>query len=255
MRSILVYATAFALTMVFGIPLWIYTILGGRVRLNSTWEKIPPWWARSLLAAAGATVEVRNGHYIPQNEVRVYVANHVSWFDIFALAAVLPRYTFVGKKELRKIPVFGPAAEQVAVVYIDRQNRKSSFESYRAIAEQLRDGASVVVCPEGTRGLSYELRPFKKGPFVLAITAQVPVVPVVIRGTMEIMPKGSAKIRSGHIVLTFLEPIPTNGLDYDDRDALTRRAWEAMAAELERQGVRRGPQPLATSPVENGVTS
>ncbi len=244
MHTVLVYVTMFTLTLALGIPLWIYTILGGKVRPGSRWERVPPFWARAMLRAAGATLELRNAHHIARNEVRVYVANHISWYDIFALASVLPRYTFVGKKELKKIPVFGPAAEQVAVVYIDRQNRKSSFESYRAVSEQLREGASVVVCPEGTRGSSYELRPFKKGPFVLAITGQVPVVPVVIRGTLEIMPKGSFRIRSGHIVLTFLDPIPTTGLGYDDRDALTARAWEAMAKELERHGIPRAHSPL-----------
>lgn len=244
MHTVLVYATLVTLTLALGIPLWIYTIFGGKVRPGSWWEGVPPFWARAMLRAAGATLELRNAHHIARNEVRVYVSNHVSWYDVFALASVLPRYTFIGKKELRKIPVFGPAAEQVAVVYIDRQNRKSSFDSYRAVSEQIREGASVVVCPEGTRGHSYELRPFKKGPFVLAITGQVPVVPVVIRGTLEVMPKGSFRIRPGHIVLTFLDPIPTVGLSYEDRDALTAQAWEAMAAELQRQGVPRRNRPV-----------
>jgi 1-acyl-sn-glycerol-3-phosphate acyltransferase len=251
MRSVFVFLTIFTLTMVFGIPLWIYSICGGRVRPGSSWERLAPLWARALLRAGGATVEVRNAHFIAKNDVRVYVANHVSWFDIFAIAAVLPRYTFVAKKELRRVPVFGRAAEQIALVYIDRQNRKSSFEAYKAVAGQLRHGASVIVCPEGTRGMNYELRPFKKGPFVLAIGGQVPVVPVVIRGTLEIMRKGSARVRPGHIVLTFLEPISTVGMTYGDRDGLAGRAWHAMADELERQGVYSRHRPVESPVVEN----
>jgi 1-acyl-sn-glycerol-3-phosphate acyltransferase len=251
MRSVFVFLTIFTLTMVFGIPLWIYSICGGRVRPGSSWERLAPMWARALLMAGGATVEVRNGQFIAKDDVRVYVANHVSWFDIFGIAAVLERYRFVAKKELRSVPVFGRAAEQIALVYIDRQNRKSSFEAYREVAGQLRHGTSVIVCPEGTRGMDYELRPFKKGPFVLAIGGQVPVVPVVIRGTLEIMRKGSARVRPGHIVLTFLEPVPTVGLTYADRDALAIRVWHAMAAELERQGVHTRHRQATTPFVEN----
>ena len=82
-----------------------------------------------------------------------------------------PRYRFIAKKELARIPIFGRAAGKVAAIWIDRRNRKAAFDAYRDAAEEVRGGVSVVVFPEGTRGVEYTLRPFKKGPFVLAIAA------------------------------------------------------------------------------------
>ena len=126
---------------------------------------------------------------------------------------------------------------EVAGIFIDRGNRKAAFQSYAEAAEQMKAGISVAVFAEGTRGRSYELRTFKKGPFVLAIAAQVPVVPVVSWGSREIQGKGDIAIHSGVCELTFLEPIPTAGMTYDDRDRLMSSVWHRMAAELERRGV------------------
>ena len=91
----------------------------------------------------------------------------------------------------------------------------------------------MVVCPEGTRGESYSLRPFKKGPFVLAIAAEAPVVPLIVYGTREVQRKGSFVIRSGTVHVHFLEEIPTAGMTYDDRDRLADECWRRMAAAME----------------------
>jgi 1-acyl-sn-glycerol-3-phosphate acyltransferase len=130
--------------------------------------------------------------------------------------------------------VFGPACTAWGVIWIERENRKSAFESYRVAAEQIKGGKSVVVCPEGTRGDDYPLRRFKKGPFVLAIASGVPVVPTLVYGTIAIQPRGKLWVRPGRIDIHFLEPIPTAGLSYDDRDMLADRTRDAIAAELER---------------------
>ncbi|MEW5918240.1 MAG: lysophospholipid acyltransferase family protein, partial [Gemmatimonadota bacterium] len=121
------------------------------------------------------------------------------------------------------------------MIAIERENRKAAFASYDLAAAQIRRGASVVVFPEGTRGHSYALRPFKKGPFVLGIAAQVPLVPCIIHGTMAIQPKGSFRVRSGEVDVHFLEPIPTAGLTYDDRDQLARETSQRMTDALHRE--------------------
>ena len=182
-------------------------------------------------------MRIHGAENVPRNEARVYAANHVSWFDVFALASYLPRYRFIAKKELFRIPIFGPAIRASAGIEIDRQNRKAAFQAYEAAARDVKEGRSVVVYPEGTRGRSYELRPFKKGPFVLAIAAHVPIVPTVIHGTLEIQPKGSARIRPGTIDIYFLDPVPTRGLTYDDRDRLMQTVWHRMADALEHFGI------------------
>jgi len=101
-----------------------------------------------------------------------------------------------------------------------------------ARAAEVARGRSVVVCPEGTRGYEYSLRPFKKGPFVLAIAAKAPVVPVVVYGAREVMRKGSFRVRSGTVHIHFLDAVETTGLDYDRRHEVMRKVWDRMAALL-----------------------
>jgi 1-acyl-sn-glycerol-3-phosphate acyltransferase len=249
MRTVFVYLTLLVMTVVLGLTAIVASLLGIRQTPGNFLGRIPRLFARSALRAAGATVRVNNPERIGHGEARVYASNHVSWFDVFALASVLPHYRFVAKKELQRIPLFGQAAGLVAAIYIDRRNRKAAFDAYADAAAQVRGGVGVIVYPEGTRGRSYELRPFKKGPFVLAIAAQVPVVPVVIHGAREIQPKGAVRVRPGTVEVTFLEPVETVGLTYDDRDALMRTVWARMAAELERRyGIRSAGAAIDTEP-------
>jgi 1-acyl-sn-glycerol-3-phosphate acyltransferase len=174
-------------------------------------------------------VVVHGAERMANGSPRIYVGNHVSWFDVLALAVTIPRYKFVAKSELFKIPIFGPGIRASGMVEIQRDNRKAAFEAYKIAADRIRQGDSVIVFPEGTRGRDYSLRSFKKGPFVLAIAAGVPVVPVIVHGTIEINPKGSIQVRSGQADVHFLEPIPTEGLSYDDRDALSAAVRDRMA--------------------------
>lgn len=250
MRALIVYPTMVLMTLILGVPIVVLSLLGVRIDPDSALGSAPRIWSRAALRAAGVKVVLHGERFIGSgDEARVYVSNHVSWFEIFALATVLPHYRFVAKKELAAIPVFGRAVKEVAAIFIDRGNRKAAFQSYAEAAEQMKTGVSVAVFPEGTRGRSYELRPFKKGPFVLAIAAQVPVVPVVSRGTREVQGKGEIAIHPGTCELTFLEPIPTAGMTYDDRDRLMNVVWHRMAAELERRGVRsaRSAEPSMTT--------
>lgn len=238
-RTLLFYVTLVGQVLVYAPFVIVASLFGARARAGNVFDRIPRAFSRGLLRAAGARMVVHDPDKILSNQSAVYVANHVSWFDVFALAAVLPHYRFIAKAELRKVPLFGPAAGKIAAIYVDRKNRKAAFDAYRVAAGQVKEGVSVVVCPEGTRGTSYALRPFKKGPFVLAIAAQVPIVPVVVFGTREVQPKGSFRVQPGTIEITILDPIETRGYNYDERDALMRRVWAPMAAELERRhGVR-----------------
>jgi 1-acyl-sn-glycerol-3-phosphate acyltransferase len=187
-------------------------------------------WARSLCWAAGAKLVVHGAEHISSGTGTVYASNHVSWYDVFAIASVLPRYTFVAKAELRKIPIFGWGAEGAGVVFLARENRKSAFEAYELVAEKIRKGLNVVVFPEGTRGYEYALRPFKKGPFVLAIAAGAPVVPIVVYGAREVMHKGSFRVSPATVHVHLLEPVPTTGYDYEHRHELMR----VVAGRMER---------------------
>jgi 1-acyl-sn-glycerol-3-phosphate acyltransferase len=171
---------------------------------------------------------------IPQGGA-VFICNHVSWFDVFAIASALPRATFVAKLELRSIPLFGYGAEAAGVVFIDRDNRKSAFDSYRFAAQAVQAGRRIVVYPEGTRGQEYRLRQFKKGPFVLAITAEAPLVPTVVYGAREVMGKGSFIVRPGTVHIHYLPPLETKGHSYEERTALMAETHARMDALLDRE--------------------
>jgi 1-acyl-sn-glycerol-3-phosphate acyltransferase len=207
----------------------IASYLGVPMRHGSIYEKVQRLWGRALVLGGGVRVRVHGAEHMSQHDACVYVANHVSWYDVFCLAAVLPRWSFVAKQELRKIPIFGRGAEAVGTIFVQRRSRKSATEMYEKAAARINEGASVVVFAEGTRGEDYALRPFKKGSFVLAMTAGVPIIPVIIMGTREVMPRGQWLVHSGVVNIHFLQPIPTAGLQFSDRERLVAQVWTSMA--------------------------
>jgi len=237
MRALLAYPMMVLQTLIFIVPITVMTLFRIPIPPDSFVGRGGHWWSYWVLKAAGVKIVVRNPERVSRTESRVYVSNHVSWFEIFALATVVDRYRFVAKKEIRSVPLFGKAAGEVAAIYIERNNRKAAFSAYEEAAQRIKGGLNVVVFPEGTRGRTYELRPFKKGPFVLAIAAQVPIVPVITWGSREVQAKGEIAIHSGTIELTFLEPVETKGMTYDDRDGLVEIVWNRIATALEEKGV------------------
>jgi len=237
MRALLAYPMMVLQTLIFIVPITLMTLFRIPIPPDSFIGRGGHWWSYWVLKAAGVKLVVKNPERVSRTESRVYVSNHVSWFEIFALATIVDRYRFVAKKEIQRVPLFGRAAGAVAAIYIERNNRKAAFGAYEEAAQRIKGGLNVVVFPEGTRGRSYELRPFKKGPFVLAIAAQVPIVPVMSWGSKEVQAKGEIAIHSGTIELTFLEPVETKGLTYEDRDALMDTVWNRIANALEEKGV------------------
>ena len=136
----------------------------------------------------------------------------------------------------------------VGMVPIERQNRKAAFGAYDEAARRIRDGNSVVVFPEGTRGEEYPLRPFKKGPFVLAISAGAPVVPVLVHGTREVMSRHSLMVRPGRVDVHLLEPVEVQGYGYEDRDALANAVRSRIADALESLYGIDSPSQIAAPP-------
>jgi 1-acyl-sn-glycerol-3-phosphate acyltransferase len=241
-----------AVTTILLAPL---AVLGTLLGLNTGRWSVPQLcmraWARAACAAAGVHVVVHGREHMAQGRGSIYASNHVSWFDIFAIASVLPRYTFVAKSELRKIPIFGWGAEGAGVIFLARENRKSAFEAYRGAATQVEEGQCVVVCPEGTRGHDYHLRPFKKGPFVLAIAAKAPVIPIVVYGAREVMAKAGWRITPGTVHVHLLPAVESAGFDYEHRHELMRAVWTGMADLMRREyGVGTNELPVASAAEE-----
>jgi 1-acyl-sn-glycerol-3-phosphate acyltransferase len=251
MRTVLSFLTLIVMTSVLGSLVLLAALFRVKDRQGAIYDWAPRLWSRAVLRAAGVRIVLHHPERMRHHEPRIYVSNHVSWFDVFVLASVLPHYKFVGKAELFRIPVFGAAARAAGMIPIVRENRKAAFQSYEVAASRIRQGASVVVYPEGTRGRSYALRPFKKGPFVLAAAAQVPMVPTIIHGTMHVQPRGSYRIRPGVVDVHFFEPIETLGMTYEDRDLLSQQVWTRMAAALRAEyGVESPPSSNGRAAVE-----
>jgi 1-acyl-sn-glycerol-3-phosphate acyltransferase len=246
MRTVLVFLTALVMTILLAPVVVVARMLGAKEGPRSIYGWATRTWARSCLVAAGVRPKLHNPERLSSERGAVYISNHVSWFDVFVLAGCLPRYSFIAKSELRKIPMFGYGAEAAGIVFLDRDNRKAAFESYKLAAKEVERGRSIVVYPEGTRGRDYHLRPFKKGPFVLAIASQCPIIPTIVHGSREVMPKGSFRIKPGVIDVHFLDPIETKGLDYESRSDLMTRVWSRMAdAMRDLYGVGTNEYPIA----------
>jgi 1-acyl-sn-glycerol-3-phosphate acyltransferase len=204
-------------------------------KLRCRCDEIPRAWSRLLLRASGTRIVLENPERIDPDRPQILVANHVSWFDVLALAGYIPGpFRFVAKKELAKVPFFGPAWTNCGHISIDRQDINSAIESLAVARRRLEeDRPTVILFPEGTRSHTGELRRFKKGAFVLAIQTGVEVIPTAIVGSREVMARGSWWIHTGRTIhVRFGEPIPVEGLGTEDREALTRRGRDAVAALL-----------------------
>ena len=232
-RTIFAATIGLLATTIGGLSAIVAGMFGVEDREGGIFDHTPRVWSRVILWAAGITAEVHSPERMAGGEPQIYMSNHLSWFDIPALASVLPRYKFVAKAELFKVPIFGPAIRAVGMVPIQRQARKAAFAAYDIAAERIRAGNSVVVFPEGSRGHDYPIRPFKKGPFILAIAAGVPVVPVLLFGTRDVFAKGTMLVRSGPLHIHLLEPVPTAGLDASDRDELAQTVRSRMVDALD----------------------
>jgi 1-acyl-sn-glycerol-3-phosphate acyltransferase len=247
-RTILLFVTAGLSTLVLGLTVIVAAMLGVKDKPNGLFENAPRWWSTLLLWALGVKVRVHGWENIGEGP-HIFASNHISWFDVPALAKTLPRYKFVAKAELFKVPIFGHGMRAVGMIEIQRENRKAAFGAYEIAAEKIRGGSSVVVFPEGTRGHAYPLRPFKKGPFVLAIAAGVPIIPVIVHGTIEIMSKGSLWAHPGTIDVHLLEPVSTTGVDYDHREALMQTVRNRMVNAMRQiYGIESEPTTVSRPP-------
>jgi 1-acyl-sn-glycerol-3-phosphate acyltransferase len=244
MRTVLVALVVVPLTLVLGTLVIVAGLLGVKDREGGLYDWARRFWTRTILVTSGVRLRLHHAERMQHRDPCIYVCNHVSWFDVFALASFLPYCKFVGKAELFRIPIFGAAARTMGMIPIERENRKSAFQSYEVAASRVQGGASVVVYPEGTRGWKYELRPFKKGPFVLAAAAQAALVPTIIHGTMHVQSRASFWIQPGAVDIHFLAPIETRGMTYEDRDRLSLECWTSMAAAFrEEYGIDSGAYP------------
>jgi 1-acyl-sn-glycerol-3-phosphate acyltransferase len=216
-----------------GVPALLWTLLVRDVRFLFKVGQGGVWLGFAL---AGVRLNVVGRENILIGKAAVYAANHRSSIEppvvFFSLKSLFPHLSILYKAELRRLPILVWAFDAAGFVPLERANRGQSLPAVDAAAKTLAAGRSFLIFPEGTRSRTSEMLPFKKGGFVMAIQAQVPVVPVAVSGSGSVLKRGSMVIRSGTIRVEFAPPIPTSGMGFGERSELAEAVRASIAARL-----------------------
>jgi len=206
-------------------------------RTGGWYNSVVRTWSRSVLWIFGVRIHTQGLENLQPGVRYVYVANHASLFDIPAILVGVPdEIRIIWKRELAKIPVWGWALKYGPYISIDRGNAKEAMGSIDRAAERIRGGASVLVFAEGTRTLDGKLQPFKRGAFALAARSGVPIVPVAVNNSFQILPKGSWRIRPADIEIVLDKPIETVGVSGKEAEMkLMERVHAVLEKNVEEQ--------------------
>lgn len=230
-RSIVAVAAACVVTVIAIFVIMPIALVRPFGRLAYAIEHV---WAGTMVKLMGMKVEVDGIENLDPSKNYIFVCNHQSMMDIPLMMRFTPRQLrIIYKKELHWVPLFGQILVITRFISIDRRNRERAAMSLKKAAQRIHDGINVVIFADGTRSLDGNLRPFKKGAFVLAINAQVEIVPVVISGTINVIHKldGWTDFSFGRKVkLVFEKPVSTQGFTIDDRDILKANVEKVMVA-------------------------
>jgi 1-acyl-sn-glycerol-3-phosphate acyltransferase len=205
-------------SMISGNPTWMYNVFNQALR--------------TTLWIAGIHVHVDGLSNVPPG-VCVFAANHCSNLDPVALTPQIPkRVALLAKKEVFRIPILSKAIRLAGLIPVDRGNKETASESVDAAVESLKDGLSFCVYPEGTRSRDGRLLPFKRGTFLMAIRAGVPVVPISLAGTQNLLRKGDWRLYPGEVTVKFGVPVDASKYSLDQRQELLDAVHDAVAAGL-----------------------
>ena len=226
MRTIWAIFVAIAVT----IPLASATVVVALVRSTSPLiEKIIQLWASSILKGAGIELRTENMERIDLNHRYILVSNHYSYFDIPCIfVAIKQPIRFMAKISLFKIPIFGWAIARAGFIPIDRKNRRTAVKSFDLAAKRIRKGNTIVVFPEEGRSRHREMRPFQRGGFLLALKSELPILPIAIDGTFDVMPAGTLRIKPGVVTVKVGHVIPTAGLSLRDKERLAETSRDQI---------------------------
>ncbi|MCB0831862.1 MAG: 1-acyl-sn-glycerol-3-phosphate acyltransferase [Bacteroidetes bacterium] len=233
-RSTLVVIAALSYTAFLTM---VSALVGLIAPLGRVMKVIERHWGMTMMKMVQANVVVSGVENIDPGKTYIFISNHQSLFDIPLMMAFTPKQLrMIFKKELLYVPVFGFVLWLLKFIPIDRGNREKAIGSLHKAAQKIHGGINIVIYADGTRSLNGHLRPFKKGAFVLAIDAQVDIIPVTISGTIKILHKlqNMSDITFGQRVhLHFDPPISTAGLNPEDKDMLKNTVAASIAQSFE----------------------
>ncbi|GAC1352053.1 MAG: hypothetical protein NVS3B20_14720 [Polyangiales bacterium] len=191
-------------------------------------------WAVRVVDQAEIDLEVHGLENIPQGEAFVVMSNHQSHYDVPLMYRTFPGHLrMVAKSELFRIPIFTAAMRAAEMIELDRKDSAKAKASLVVARERLRSGINVWIAPEGTRGVNEELRPFKKGGFILAFETQTRILPVSISGTRNVLPVHTTRIRKGHhVVVRYHQPIDPQSFGVSRREDLVKAVRASIASGL-----------------------
>lgn len=235
-------------TISFFCIFWIYQILvaplllivlifraTGRDRLARVWGGwVADKWARILMGIAGARVE-RTGHVdLPAEQPVLFVSNHQGAFDIPLCISQIPRpIGFMAKKELSRLPSIGSWMKAMGCIFVDRGNRRLAMQSLQEACDALKSGVSLVVFPEGTRSNGDEMKTFKAGFARMALRAEVPIVPVVMKRTYRLKLGDQPWITAADVEVAIENPISIEEMRDMNVHEIARRVQEVIQRRLD----------------------
>ena len=229
-RTVFQMAAVGLATLLVGLPaIVVGLIVPGKSRKGKVFRWVTKSYSRILLPVFGVTVETRGLSRVDRDAPYVFMSNHASHVDSLALAVSIPHpLHWVFKKELSKIPVFGWALLSSGQIMVDRRNAVQSRSALSDAAAALTGNNSVLIYVEGTRSKDGRLQPLKKGGFHIALQAGLPIVPVRISGSRDIIPSGSLRVRPGPVVVELFDPVPVAGKAEADVPELMARVRDAL---------------------------
>ena len=231
MRSLWFFINLIISIIIFSIPIIIIGTFNKNKNYTGNLSQI---WANWVLWSTGLNYNVYGKENIDLNSQYIFISNHVSALDIILGFVAIPlNITFLAKKELFKIPLFGWAMTAAGMIKIDRQNPEKAKASIdKATKTLIRSNFSTIIYPEGTRSKSGSLLPFKKGGFVLAIKSQLPIVPFTVVGAEKALPRGSFNIIKKDINLFIGKPIETKHLTLENKEDLIQNCRQEIINNL-----------------------
>ncbi len=231
LRAYLFLLIYIPLTFCLSLSALIFTLFDSTGRLYHRHARL---WGRLGLLVGKVKIEVAGLENVPTEGPLIFMSNHQGNFDILALLAVIPRqFAWIAKEELFRIPVFGHSMARAGYIPLDRGDGRRAFRSMELAVAKIREGKCVVIFPEGTRSPDDQLLPFKRGGFLLASKAGVPIIPVSISGSGRINPAKQFLLYPGTMKVRFGAPIITGKGAGISRDELPERVRQAIEAGLE----------------------
>jgi 1-acyl-sn-glycerol-3-phosphate acyltransferase len=229
-RTIFVWSCIVIATLVLGFFAFITYFFDRKGRVVHRYARL---WGKTALLANRVKVKIEGMEHLNGKGPYIFMSNHQGSYDIFALLGHLPyQFKWLAKKELFSIPFFGWTMAAAGYIRIDREGTRETVEAMNDAAQKIRDGMSVVIFPEGSRSPDGSIQPFKKGGFTLAIKSGVPIVPIAISGSRDIMPKDKLTAASGEIRIRMDHPIKTENFSVKDRESLMKRVKETITKDF-----------------------